>query len=84
LGIGLESISGASERRSGASGALLKHTQEKTHMMVPKWMERQQAWAEATGQKYVDLLDALDEVTSWWFDEPGGWFKLKAARSKRS
>jgi len=53
-------------------------------MMVPKWMERQQAWAEATGQKYVDLLDALDEVTSWWFDEPGGWFKLKAARSKRS
>jgi hypothetical protein len=53
-------------------------------MIVPKWMERQQAYAQATGQKYADLFELLEEAAGWWLDEPEMRFKFKAGGRKRS
>jgi hypothetical protein len=53
-------------------------------MIVAKWMKDQQAYAQATGQKYADLMDQLDEITTWWFDEPHDRFQFRTNRTRRS
>ena len=52
-------------------------------MIIAKWMKDQQAYAQATGQKYADFLDQLDNVVTWWLDEPVQRFKFKTPKPQR-
>jgi hypothetical protein len=51
-------------------------------MIIAKWMKDQQAYAQATGQKYADFFEQLDEVVAWWLDEPQDRFQFRTTNRK--